>query len=696
MVHLDSASVRIHRFALALVSAGLGLTASATAQLPLPTTLQDFHQPGTQPNGLVQVIYESVNCTGCHSGYDPNQEPYTRWAASMMAQASRDPVFYAAMAIANQDVANGGELCLRCHTPGAWLDGRSTPADGSALNPSLGDLDGVTCNFCHRLVDPIYDPNENPRLDTRILQSLAEVPVAPHTGQYVIDPTDVRRAPFDLGPNFFYHDWRQSPYHEEALLCGTCHDLSNPTLSKQLDGSYQLNALNAPHPTQDKRDEFPVERTFSEWEASAYARVKIDTIDSYYPTGRFGGNETSVSSCQECHMPTTTGTACLPALGGAVRPDLPLHNFNGVNSWVIDAVRSLYPDSETGLNTASVAAAHARTNDMQQRAADLYTWEQSGNLAVRIVNQTGHKLPTGYSEGRRMWINVKFLDASNVQIAERGAYDATTATLAGNDTKVYTGKYGLDATQAAATGQPAAESFHFLLNNTIYSDNRIPPRGFTNAGFDAAQAKPVAYSYTEEQYWDDTTFTIPAGAVKAVVSVYHQSTSKEYIEFLKNTNTTNGAGLAAYNLWVTFGKSAPVLMQTSTIDFASPGCVPPIAYGLAKELSNSVTPSLTWTGLPSLALNNLHLVVKDGLPRSQGMLQASPTSNSVPFKGGTLLLGGVRTTIANFQLNTLGEVSLPITLGMPGTSMNYQAFFRDQSAPLHYGITNAVHVDFCN
>src|SRR4029078_5279716 len=159
-------------------------------------------------------------------------------------QATRDPVFHAAFAIANQDANGAGELCLRCHAPGAWLAGRSTPPDGVALDSTVGDFDGVTCHLCHRMVDPVFTPGVNPSIDERILNALPEVPITPSNGQYVIDPRDVRRGPFQLGPNFFFHEWLQSPFHLESLLCANCHDVSNPTLSKQPDGSYQLNANN--------------------------------------------------------------------------------------------------------------------------------------------------------------------------------------------------------------------------------------------------------------------------------------------------------------------------------------------------------------------------------------------------------------------------------------------------------------------
>jgi hypothetical protein len=677
---------------IALLASTLGLSASSLlASLPIPTTPEDFRQPGTQPQTILQSIYPSGNCSVCHGGYDVNQEPYTRWAASMMAQATRDPVMHAALAIANQDMSNSGEMCLRCHAPGAWLDGRSTPPDGSALDNSLGDFDGVTCHLCHRLVDPFYEQGVNPPVDRRILALLPQIPFSIGNGEYVIDPNDNRRGPFDLGPNFYLHDWLESPFHEEALLCANCHEVSNPAMTRQMDGSYALNTLNAQHPTHDKHDEFPIERTWSEWSKSIYAQAPIDV------NGRFGGNTILVSSCQDCHMPTTHGTACQPVLGGAVRDDLPLHDFNGSNSWVLDAVRNLYPDSETGLSTQSVADAHARNTLMLAKAVDLDLYTSSGQLGVRIVNQTGHKLPTGYAEGRRMWINVQFYDGSNTLVAERGAYDATTATLTTVDTKVYEAKLGLDANMAMTTGLPAAESFHFVLNNQVYKDNRIPPRGFSNAAFDLVQALPVGASYLEQRYWDDTLFAIPAAATRAQVTVYHQTSSREYMEFLLNTNTTNNAGQTAYNQWVTNGKSAPVLLKTASIDLLFDACPQPLPYGISKQLAAGGYPRLTFAGSPTQTLNNFAVVVQNGKPNVLGTLFRSAGPATTPYAAGTLYLATPLVRVTNFFLSGTGGVSVPIpvTPAMVGTELYYQAIFRDSQARQHLGLTNGLHVDFC-
>jgi hypothetical protein len=298
-------------------------------------------------------------------------------------------------------------------------------------------------------VDPVFDPLENPPDDQQILANLERAPKSEsHTGQYVVDPKDNRRGPFDLGMLFPWHNWRQSPFHRESLLCADCHDVSNPTMSREPDGTYKLNKLDTPHPTHRKQDEFPIERTFTEWKNSVYGKAEIDVA------GRFGGNKTTVSSCQDCHLPDATGTACKPGLGGNQRDDLPLHDFNGANSWILNAVRVLYPDEESGLTDEIVSAALGRVQSMMERAADMELFRRDGKLVVRVINRSGHKLPTGYGEGRRMWLNILYLDAAGQTIAERGHYDAETAQLTMDDTRVYEMHQGLDDYMAGVTGLP--------------------------------------------------------------------------------------------------------------------------------------------------------------------------------------------------------------------------------------------------
>ncbi len=555
----------------AVAAAGAALVASATSEgrgkqgLPIGTTLQDFFLPGTQPDpsgSELLPIFSSFDCILCHGDFDQAEpplpldaEPFRTWTGSMMAQATRDPVFWAALTVANQDAGSGGDTCLRCHTPAGWLGGRSVPTSGLGLIHNTADFQGVNCHFCHRAVNPTFVPGESPAVDEAILDDLEVqglLPGQPGNAQYVVDPADRRRGPFELIPSFPFHAWLESPFHQDAALCATCHDVSNPMLTRQPDGTYDLNALDTPHPTMDRFDMFPIERTYSEWLNSQFAAGGVSM------NGRFGGNHPTgvMETCQDCHMPDQVSPGCRVP-GFEDRPDMPAHFLNGGNTWVLAAVRTLYTDGDqglndpvfldenTGLDQQIVDEARARTIDFLQAASDLELSVEGGDLKVRIVNYAGHKLPTGYHEGRRMWINVRFIDSDGELVLENGAYDFDTAVLSAGDTKVYQQAAGLDTTQAKLTGLPPGESFHFLLNNVVLLDNRIPPIGFTNAAFEAVQAEPVGYSYPDGQHWDDTFFAIPAGAAEAVVTVYYQSTSKEYIEFLRDTNMTDNRGQIA-------------------------------------------------------------------------------------------------------------------------------------------------------
>ena len=559
-------------------------------QTQLPTTANDFFQPGTQPesdSAVFMRILPSNDCTFCHSDYSETFAPFDTWVGSMMAQSARDPVWHATLTIANQDANLAGEFCIRCHAPGAWLGGRSsTGTRDEFINE---DYDGINCHFCHRAVNPHPGPNgegaaigyqeanQDPTPDPEVLSPLAAAGLIPQghgNARFVIDPKDVRRGPFGDVPLNFHgfgeggeRVWLiESPFHSKSEYCGTCHDVSNPVFTKNANGQYEIGGLNQPHPTQLPSDMFPEQRTYSEWANSVYA-----TTGHEYADHRFGGAlQGPMKSCQDCHMPDQVGGGCVFWDQGEPffsRNNMPQHSFSGANTWVIRAVAAQMGDEAEayGLTPTRLDTAVARNEQMLRDASDLEVTQVGGQLKVRVINQGGHKLPTGYPEGRRMWVNVRFLDAAGTLVKEHGAYDAATATLTADDTKVYEAKHGIDAAVAAATGLPEGVNLHLALANKKYKDNRIPPRGFTNAAFTAAGCPPVGYAYADGQHWDDTLFAVPAGATQAVVSVWYQTTSREYAEFLRDANVTDTTGQTLHALWTSLGKSAPVNMDTATI-----------------------------------------------------------------------------------------------------------------------------------
>jgi hypothetical protein len=524
----------------------------------VPTTLRDVELPGSQPLTVAQFEHPDQSCITCHGEYDAAVEPYHNWKGSMMAQAMRDPLFMACVAIAEQDAPSVGDLCLRCHTPGGWLEGHSFDTSGGMVTAK--DRESVQCAFCHRLVDPVYQPGVSPPDDQNILNDLDDVPLARANGQFVADPTNMRRGPFSDAAAL--HPWLESPFHRKGDVCGTCHDVSSPVfVAGATPGDYIPNAFNTPHPDGDLRNMFPIERTFSEWQNTEYATTGV-----YAP--QFAGNKPGgiVSTCQDCHMKDVLGEGCSEPTA-PTRANLPLHDLTGGNYFIPDVLPSLFPAE---VNSIRLDAGKARAIGMLQKAASLeLVAENSGyHPAVRVIvtNETGHKLPSGYPEGRRIWLNVKAYDSGDVLVYESGAYEASTGVLTHDeDLKNYEIKPGISTGLAPVVNLPAGPSFHFVLNDTIYNDNRIPPRGFANTAYTTIQSPPVAYSYPDGQYWDETTYVFPTNAVFVEVTLYYQSTTKEYVEFLKNANVTNTAGQVLYDAWVAQGKAAPIAMAHDTV-----------------------------------------------------------------------------------------------------------------------------------
>jgi mono/diheme cytochrome c family protein len=527
-----------------------------------PTTLRDFDQPGSQPieeSGLAQA--DPASCAGCHGGYDETHEPYFNWLGSMMAHASYDPLFKANLAIANQDAPDSGDLCLRCHNSRGWLDGRSTPTDGSQMTEA--DMFGVSCDLCHRMVDPLNLPGA-PAIDTDILASLEDVPQHQGNGMFVFDPNSNRRGPFDdtISP----HEDLYSPFHRESAICGTCHDVSNPVFVRDgTNDEYIANSFDAPATNFSPEILVPVERTYSEWLHSAY-----NSSNGVYAP-QFAGFKADgmVASCQDCHMPDILGygadTNQYPV---AERPDLPLHDMTGGSSWMLKVLPTLtnFPYAAGTPEAAALTNGAERADYMLRKAARMAADQIGSNLNVMVINDTGHKLPTGYPEGRRIWINVRFYDETDTLLDEYGGYDYSTGVLT-KDTTVYEVHPGIGTNlyHTLTNLNPGLDiepgpSFHFVLNNQIFEDNRIPPRGFTNSEFDTFGGAPVGHHYDDGQYWDNTLYAIPEGAVRAHARLYYQSTSKEFIEFLLNENTTDDTGTNMYNLWVANDRCPPVLM----------------------------------------------------------------------------------------------------------------------------------------
>ena len=651
------------RFAQGLVlSTWLSLFTSAWAATTVPMEVQ---LPGTQP-GEVGNLESADKCDNCHQATSPVVNIAHDWRGSMMSHAGRDPIYWATVAIAEQDFDGSGDLCIRCHTMGGWLAGRSTPTDASALTEADA-ADAVGCDVCHKMTNPDNSEHSGEQ-NAHFVANDGGTPPEGYYGsaQLSLSAGNTKLGPYsDAVPK---HQWDESEFHRSVDFCGSCHDVSNPVVGDlapnngaqqplaagTFDG--QLNTPTNPRNIEDKAafNNPPykygvVERTFSEYKAgllsqtpvSAYLGLPADlqagsiqlARDAALTAGT-GGNYADGTlryfSCQTCHMAATTALGCNKN-GVPLRTDQPMHDLTGGNYWIPEVMQ--YMDGEntlllgSGLTAAEVSGMDAGALRAKSNLENAASLEVTDNT-LKVVNLTGHKLISGYPEGRRMWLNIVWKDAADATIREDGKYGSMAVTfdvngdgnvdvddtvdtlldLDDSNTKVYEAHGAITKEWAdklilvsplyadvvvaydRVTGLPTHdvgdiaeldpgeyhETFHFVLNNKVVKDNRIPPWGMAYNESLTRSILPVpATQYGDPgpggiyDYFDDFALNPPVGAVVADIKLMYQPTSWEYIQFLDHANNGSVAFLAneganMLDAWLNTGMATPHVMASAT------------------------------------------------------------------------------------------------------------------------------------
>jgi hypothetical protein len=265
---------------------------------------------------------------------------------------------------------------------------------------------------------------------------------------------------------------------------------------------------------------------------------------------------------------------------------------------------------------------------------------------LRVQNLTGHKLITGYPEGRRMWLRIQWSDDAGRLLREDGSYGRRTVNLAGEpievntildpNARVYAAHYGITRDwaqrlqalnyptslplkynalngsvemtlgQLAAGPEPAVATFHFVLNNTVLEDNRIPPYGAEPDELAKRRALPVPPTLYDggARSFDEVVLQPPPGATTAAIQLLYQSTSWEYIQFLYLANRRENpflaeTGATLLDAWRATGMAEPEVMATATWRGTAAACHTP---GTPTELAyadHRLANLLSWSAGPT-------------------------------------------------------------------------------------------------
>jgi hypothetical protein len=494
------------------------------------------------------------------------------------------------------------------------------------------------------------------------------------SGQYFVSSGSQKRASFaDAAAR---HQTFYSRYHKSKYFCSTCHDVSNPVLANLGDDPAQPLTTE----TDSAYSYFHVERTFSEFMLSAYGQQGGAATNPEFQAQ--GAPEiTQAAKCQDCHMRDVVGVAANKK-GVLVRPNesvehpnsgQPLHDLTGGNAWVSYVLASAVPGSPNydptndgllnqgpavltldltqgeGIDPVALLAGVDRAKQQLLLAATIVNLSydaNTGSLSFQVQNNTAHKLISGFPEGRRMFVNVKAYSGGSL-IYEANPYDFVNGTLKGlpsdparfplgpNETYVDELVYEMHPS-STLTGEQ--ETFHFALADGRYKDNRIPPKGFDIGNAAARMAVPVWHGVEDPNYftaaeyaggYDDVSLTIASDADAVEVNLYYQTTSREYVEFLRDeikgtgnltlssptpSGETNAYivqtdpffaqlkawGDTIWQLWthnVNVDGAAPFLMASATAGDPGGGCAAPTPT-LLEAIPGNGEVILTWTEIP--------------------------------------------------------------------------------------------------
>jgi hypothetical protein len=307
------------------------------------------------------------------------------------------------------------------------------------------------------------------------------------------------------------------------------------------------------------------------------------------------------------------------------------HVFAGANTWMLGLLRDEYGASLNRVEKYD--AVISMTRRVLAGAVALDVTAPASVLAgdpllldVRVTNLAGHKFPTGYPEGRRAWIQIfagedanasGSLSPAEITFAS-GAYDAATGVLT-HDPQIVTyeaklGVFDFNGDGACDTVDDATgrEMFHFVLNDCVVSDDRIPPLGFVPT----VETAPVGHVYPTDTArppalvnFDDRAYAIPVpdaarGVFLVETRVLYQSSSREYVEFLRDESRATcdprdpgcdptapdaraSRGEKMHDLWESHGRSPPeeLVMARSAVFVAVPPPVACCVSGTCEDLA---------------------------------------------------------------------------------------------------------------
>ncbi len=508
----------------------------------------------TEPPPVITASFTSThfsgseNCALCHNGIvdaeNNDVSIESDWSTSMMANATRDPFWQAKVAselVRNPQLKEVIEdKCSRCHAPMANVEAKFsgnnvTLFEDGFLNPSNPFFnhsnDGVSCTLCHQIEDDGNLGTEQGYSGHFSIVDLGTSTERTAFGQYQNPAVNPMLMNTGFRPTFAEHI-------STSEVCATCHNLKTPFVNE---------AGDIVSTTPDT--EFPEQMIYSEW------------VNSDFATGA------NPQSCQDCHMPKTNGVKIANRPQNlAARNDFAKHSFLGANSTMLDILDS--NRTELGVTATGFENAIDKTRIMLESSAQLEVLNQEiiGNeliVQLRIVNNTGHKLPGGYPS-RRVYLHFEVNDSNGNVIFESGKTNLDGSIVGADgdlDLTTFEPHYDVisqpDQVQIYGTvmaNTNAEVNYTLLRSSTYLKDNRLTPSGFDKFLVeDDIRVAGAAFEDDNFNLGSDTiTYRIQVGSASNLnysVELRYQSLAYGFVKdlFLDNNNPEVASFETMYN-----------------------------------------------------------------------------------------------------------------------------------------------------
>jgi hypothetical protein len=443
------------------------------ALAPSPRAAQE-HGPvppaGVHPDEIFQA---ATDCMACHNGLvTPTGEDVSigvQWRASMMANASRDPYWQAAVRRETIDHPSAAaaieNACSICHMPMARTRAAALGEPGRVFAnlPSVAApatlerelaADGVSCTVCHQISEE--------RLGTResLVGGFVIADPSPEGARTIFGPFEVNQGHTTIMRSGTGARPTEAAHIRESELCATCHTL----------------ITNAFDQAGNVVGSLPEQVPYQEWEHSAFPAEE--------------------ASCQSCHMPAVDGEMRITSVLGEPREGLGRHTFVGGNFLILRMLNRHRDElGVTALPSELDASAAATLRQLGRDTAtiDIPRIEHGGAVLefdVAVANVTGHKLPTAYPS-RRSWIHLTVRDGAGSVVFESGRV-APTGAIVGNDNDADPTRYEphyrrisrpdeVQIYESIVAGPDGAVTTGLLTATQYLKDNRLLPRGFDKA-----------------------------------------------------------------------------------------------------------------------------------------------------------------------------------------------------------------------